>query len=99
MRSAPSLPLKLRSLSRDRERHLGGEGSCKIPTDGSCSEMLHKSHSHSAALAPLYNSLNQDLGSEIVEGFENMELDSDPDLSFLAVACLPSVCIWMSHRI
>lgn len=98
-RSAPSLPLRLRSLSRDREQHLGVEGSCKIPTDGSHSEMLCKLDSRSAALAPLYNSPNQDLGSEIVECFENTELDSDADLYFLEVACLPSVCIWMPLRI
>lgn len=99
VRSAPSLPLKIKSLSRDRKQHLGVEVSCKIPIEGSCSEMLYKLDSYSATFAPLYNSPNQDLGSEIVECFENMELDSDPDLNFLVVACLPSVCIWMSHRI
>jgi len=99
VRSAPSFPLKLRSLSRDREQHLGVEGSCKIPIDISCSEMLYKSNSHSATVAPLYNSPNQDFGSEIVECFENVELDSDPGLNFIVVACLPSVCIWMSHTI
>ena len=55
--------------------------------------------SHSATLTPLYNSSNQDPGPESMEFFENMELDSDPNLNFLAVACLPSVCIWLSHRI
>lgn len=48
--------------------------------------MLYKLDSHSATFVPLYNSPNQDLGSEIVEYFENMELDSDPDLNFLVVA-------------
>lgn len=99
VRNAPFLPLKLRSLSRGREQHLDVEGSCKIPIDGSCSETLYKLDSHSATLAPLYDSPNQDLGSEIVECFENMDLDSDPDLNFLVVACLPSVCIWMARRI
>lgn len=99
MRTAPSLCLELRPLSREKERRLSVEGLCKIPTDNSCSEMLYELDSYFASLAPLFNSPNQDFGSEIVEHFEKMELGSDPDLNFLVVACLPFVCIWMSHRI
>lgn len=99
MRTAPSLCLEFRPLSRDREQRLSVEGLCKIPTDDSCSEMLYKLDSYSASLAPLINSPNQDLGSEIVEHFEKRELGSDSDLNFLVLACLPFVCIWMSHRI
>lgn len=93
----PSLPSKLRFLFRDRE-HLAAEGMCKIPAE------VHVwrcwiNQSHSATLAPFYNSPKQDLGAEVVEWSKKMELDSDPDLNFLVVACLPSVCIWMSLRI
>lgn len=95
--STLSLPLKLRFLFRDRG-HLGAEGSHKI-----CVE-IHVwrcwiNQSHSATLAPFYNSPKQDLGAEVLESYKKMELDSDPDLNFLVVACLPSVCIWMSLRI
>lgn len=99
MRTAPSLCLELRPLSRDREQHLSVGRLCKIPTDDSCSEMLYKLDSCFASLAPLFNTPSQDFGSEIVEHFEKMELGSDPDLNFLGVVSLPFVCIWMSHRI
>lgn len=81
------MPLELRSLSRDREQHLGVEGWCKIPTDGSHPEVLYKLDSHSATLAPLYNSPNQDLGSEIVECSRSR--------CEFPRGCLSSVCLYL----